>query len=98
MEAAMTDQLEVDALRSGPEAGDLAGEHVVPQSDVAPVPGAPVARALTAVDIERIRADFPILDRTVRDGKPLVYLDSGATSQRPIPVIDAEQELSLIHI
>ena len=27
--------------------------------------------------------DFPILARTVRDGKPLVYLDSGATSQRP---------------
>ena len=48
--------------------------------------------SLTAVDIERIRADFPILQRTVRDGKPLVYLDSGATSQRPVPVIDAEQE------
>ena len=43
-------------------------------------------------DIDRIRADFPILERTVRDGKPLVYLDSGATSQRPVPVIDAEQE------
>jgi len=43
-------------------------------------------------DIPAIRADFPILERTVRDGKPLVYLDSGATSQRPIPVIDAEQE------
>ena len=28
---------------------------------------------LTAADIERIRADFPILERTVRDGKPLVY-------------------------
>ena len=39
-----------------------------------------------------IRADFPILERTVRDGKPLIYLDSGATSQRPVPVIDAEQE------
>ncbi|MET3803568.1 cysteine desulfurase/selenocysteine lyase [Nakamurella sp. UYEF19] len=43
-------------------------------------------------DVEVIRADFPILSRTVRDGKPLVYLDSGATSQRPITVIDAEQE------
>ena len=42
--------------------------------------------------VERIRADFPILGRTVRDGKPLVYLDSGATSQRPVTVIDAEQE------
>lgn len=44
------------------------------------------------LDLPAIRADFPILERTVRDGKPLVYLDSGATSQRPIPVIDAEQE------
>ncbi len=43
-------------------------------------------------DVEVIRADFPILSRTVRDGKPLVYLDSGATSQRPTTVIDAEQE------
>ena len=33
------------------------------------------------LDVEAIRADFPILSRTVRDGKPLVYLDSGATSQ-----------------
>src|SRR5690349_5915537 len=47
---------------------------------------------LSATAIERIRADFPILGRTVRDGKPLVYLDSGATSQRPGCVIDAEQE------
>ncbi len=43
-------------------------------------------------DVEVIRSDFPILERTVRDGKPLVYLDSGATSQRPITVVDAEQE------
>ncbi len=43
-------------------------------------------------DVSLIRADFPILERTVRDGKPLVYLDSGATSQRPITVVDAEQE------
>ncbi|MDM7490176.1 cysteine desulfurase [Rhodococcus sp. CSLK01-03] len=43
------------------------------------------------VDVARIRADFPILGRTVRDGKPLVYLDSGATSQRPTQVLDAER-------
>lgn len=47
---------------------------------------------LSAADVDRIRADFPILGRTVRDGKPLVYLDSGATSQRPACVIDAEQD------
>jgi cysteine desulfurase/selenocysteine lyase len=35
--------------------------------------------------------DFPILARTVRDGKRLVYLDSGATSQRPLQVLDAER-------
>jgi len=44
------------------------------------------------LDVARIRADFPILSRTVRDGKPLVYLDSGATSQRPLSVLDAERE------
>ncbi|ATL68465.1 cysteine desulfurase [Nocardia terpenica] len=44
------------------------------------------------LDVARIRADFPILHRTVRDGKPLVYLDSGATSQRPLAVLDAERE------
>jgi len=43
------------------------------------------------LDVGKIRADFPILTRTVRDGKPLVYLDSGATSQRPRQVLDAER-------
>jgi cysteine desulfurase/selenocysteine lyase len=43
------------------------------------------------LDIAALRADFPILSRTVRDGKPLVYLDSGATSQRPVQVLDAER-------
>ncbi|MDA8369403.1 MAG: cysteine desulfurase [Nocardiopsaceae bacterium] len=44
------------------------------------------------LDAEAIRADFPILARTVRDGRPLVYLDSGATSQKPRQVLDAERE------
>jgi cysteine desulfurase/selenocysteine lyase len=48
-------------------------------------------------DVTAIRNDFPILDRTVRDGKTLVYLDSGATSQRPVPVIDAEQDFVTTH-
>jgi cysteine desulfurase/selenocysteine lyase len=43
------------------------------------------------LDVETIRKDFPILARTVRDGKPLVYLDSGATSQKPRQVLDAER-------
>ncbi|MEH3156033.1 MAG: SufS family cysteine desulfurase [Gordonia paraffinivorans] len=53
--------------------------------------------ASPALDVETLRADFPILGRTVRDGKPLVYLDSGATSQRPLPVLDAERDFLLHH-
>ncbi|MEC3917997.1 SufS family cysteine desulfurase [Nocardia sp. CDC160] len=49
------------------------------------------------LDVARIRADFPILSRTVRDGKPLAYLDSGATSQRPLQVLDAERAFLLEH-
>ncbi|WP_026303590.1 cysteine desulfurase [Jongsikchunia kroppenstedtii] len=49
----------------------------------------------TGFDVQRIRADFPILSRTVRDDKPLVYLDSGATSQRPLQVLDAERDFLL---
>lgn len=39
-------------------------------------------------DIERIRADFPILHKPVGSGLPLVYLDNGATAQKPRAVID----------
>jgi cysteine desulfurase/selenocysteine lyase len=42
-------------------------------------------------ELARIRADFPILTRTVRGGQPLVYLDSGATSHKPRQVLDAER-------
>ena len=42
----------------------------------------------TTLDIEQIRADFPILQREV-NGQPLVYLDNAATSQTPLAVIDA---------
>ena len=44
-----------------------------------------------------IRADFPILTRTVRNGKPLVYLDSAATSQRPTQVLDAVADFERLH-
>ena len=43
------------------------------------------------LDVEAIRADFPALARTVRNDKPLIYLDSGATSQKPVQVLDAER-------
>jgi len=42
-----------------------------------------------ALDVERIREEFPILEREVGDGQPLVYLDNGATTQKPDRVIDA---------
>ena len=42
------------------------------------------------LDIHRIKQDFPIFDRTIRDGQRLIYLDSGATAQKPNQVIDAE--------
>jgi cysteine desulfurase / selenocysteine lyase len=53
-------------------------------------------------DVARIRKDFPILERTVRDGRPLVYLDSANTSQKPRQVLDAladfyEQHNANIH-
>ena len=48
-------------------------------------------------DAHAIAKDFPILDRTIRDGKRLVYLDSGATSQKPNVVIDAESDFYRLH-
>ena len=45
-------------------------------------------RSVPAWDVERIRADFPILSREVR-GRPLVYLDNAATAQKPRAVIEA---------
>jgi len=44
------------------------------------------------LDTDAIRADFPVLARTVRNGNPLIYLDSGATSQKPAAVLDAERQ------
>lgn len=49
------------------------------------------ARPGVAVDTRTLRADFPILGRTVRERQPLVYLDSAATSQKPRQVLDAER-------
>jgi cysteine desulfurase/selenocysteine lyase len=50
-----------------------------------------------SLDVARIRKDFPIFTRTIRDGKKLVYLDSGATSQKPQVVIDAEVDFYAKH-
>jgi cysteine desulfurase/selenocysteine lyase len=48
------------------------------------------------LDVEKIREDFPILERTVGD-RPLVYLDSAATSQKPLQVIEAESDFYAHH-
>jgi cysteine desulfurase/selenocysteine lyase len=48
-----------------------------------------------SIDVDAVRRDFPVLSREVRDGQPLVYLDSGATSQKPLAVLDAEREFLL---
>jgi len=50
-----------------------------------------------SLDVARIRKDFPIFTRTIREGKKLVYLDSGATSQKPQVVIDAEVDFYAKH-
>jgi len=42
-----------------------------------------------AFDVGRVRADFPLLQQTIADGRPLVYLDNAATTQKPRQVIDA---------
>jgi len=44
------------------------------------------------LDLTSIRADFPILSRVMRGGNQLAYLDSGATSQKPLQVLDAERD------
>jgi len=48
------------------------------------------------LDVEKIRKDFPILARTVGD-RPMIYLDSAATSQKPQQVIDAESDFYAHH-
>ena len=64
----------------------------------APAPvAAPAALDREPLTTATIRADFAILSRTVRGGRPLVYLDSGATSQRPRQVLDAERAFTERH-
>ena len=51
-----------------------------------------VSIELESTDLDRVRADFPIVNRVMRGGKQLAYLDSGATSQKPLQVLDAERQ------
>src|SRR5258706_11124426 len=63
--------------------GDAVGGGV---TSVTPVVGG--AHPTKKFDVQKVRADFPILS-TKSHGKPLVYLDNGATTQKPIAVIEA---------
>lgn len=50
-----------------------------------------------AYDVEAVRKDFPVFEREVRPGVPLVYLDSAATSQKPLSVIEAMNRFYRLH-
>lgn len=54
------------------------------------------ASALSPLDVERIRADFPLLSRTVH-GKPLIYFDNANTGQKPVSVIEAVDRHYRLH-
>lgn len=72
---------------------NMAAEAVTAAATTTTVPAeaatAPRRRIAPPADFEDLRADFPILARTVRGGKPLVYLDNASTTQKPFQVIDA---------
>ncbi|HET9177618.1 MAG TPA: cysteine desulfurase [Terriglobia bacterium] len=55
-----------------------------------PLTGGNDRRSPATFDVEQVRKDFPVLDQTVH-GKPLIYLDNAATSQKPLAVIEAEE-------
>jgi cysteine desulfurase / selenocysteine lyase len=74
-------------------AGSSAGDEAVTAATGGTADGATEA----AFDVAAVRADFPILTRTVRGGNPLVYLDSGATAHKPRQVLDAEREFYTTH-
>src|SRR5262249_19880971 len=87
--------LRLGARHAHPRPGRARGGRDRPVRPPAVSPGGCMSTAArvrgetAALDLERLRRDFPILSRRVH-GKPLVYLDNAATTQKPIPVIEAE--------
>ncbi|MER5623094.1 MULTISPECIES: cysteine desulfurase [unclassified Streptosporangium] len=51
----------------------------------------------TGLDVERIRKDFPVLSRELPGGRPLIYLDSGNSAQKPTQVVEAMREHMAMH-
>ena len=86
-------------LAAGAAAGDGAAADGAAAGGTAAAGGAAASDALgaAAFDVAAVRADFPILPRTVRGGNPLIYLDSGATAHKPRQVLDAEREFYTTH-
>src|ERR1700712_5416572 len=77
---------------------DLAAETSLATSEpVASASPRVIADADWPYDVEKVRADFPILGRRIHEGVPLVYLDSAATSQKPQQMLDAEREYNERH-
>ncbi|GAA0967692.1 cysteine desulfurase [Acrocarpospora macrocephala] len=52
---------------------------------------------MDGLDVERIRKDFPVLSRELPGGRPLIYLDSGNSSQKPVQVIEAMRDHLSMH-
>ena len=63
----------------------------IPRSSPGPTPTGAGDNSMLAFDVERVRADFPIFEQEVY-GRPLVYLDSAASAQKPRQVLDAMTE------
>ncbi len=85
----MSSSTAVEAAASG----DISGTPVLALQEPAGEPLPAAERALAAsIDVDVVRKDFPILGRLIHGDRPLVYLDSAATSQKPTAVLDAERE------
>jgi cysteine desulfurase / selenocysteine lyase len=56
-----------------------------------------VSQVTTPLDVEQVRKDFPILERRLPGDRPLVYLDSAATSQKPRPVLETLDDYYTLH-